>query len=59
MDFMTKYNIKNILAVFVVVFGMASLIFVHIEDMIKGAIIGYVGTILQSLFFSKNESKSN
>ena len=59
MDFMTKYNIKNILAVFVVVFGMASLIFVHIEDMIKGAIIGYVGTILQYFFFSKNESKSN
>ena len=59
MDFMTKYNIKNILAVFVVVFGMASLIFVHIEDMIKGAIIGYVGTILQYFFFSKNEPKSN
>jgi hypothetical protein len=56
---MTKYNIKNILAVFVVVFGMASLIFVHIEDMIKGAIIGYVGTILQYFFFSKNEPKSN
>jgi len=49
-------TIKTVLATFVVVFGMCAMVFVHIEDMVLGALIGFVGAILQYFFGSSTGS---
>jgi hypothetical protein len=51
-----QLTIKTVLAIFVVIFGMCSLVFINIEDMVKGALIGYVGAILQYFFGSSSGS---
>lgn len=45
-------TIKTVLATFVVIFGMCAMVFIHIEDMVLGALIGFVGAILQYFFGS-------
>lgn len=51
-----ELTIKTVLATFVVVFGMCAMVFVHIEDMVLGALIGFVGAILQYFFGSSTGS---
>ena len=51
-----ELTVKTALAIFVVIFGMCALVFIHIEDMVKGALIGYVGAILQYFFGSSSGS---
>lgn len=51
-----ELTVKTALAIFVVIFGMCALVFFTIEDMVKGALIGYVGAILQYFFGSSSGS---
>ena len=49
-------TIKTVLAWFVVSFGMTALVFVKMPDMVLGALIGYVGAILQYFYGSSTGS---
>jgi len=49
-------TIKTILATFVVVFGMAAIVFVDLKDIVLGALIGFIGAILQYFFGSSTGS---
>lgn len=49
-------NVKSILALFIIFFGMIALVFVHMEDMVLGAIIGFMGSPLQYFFGSSKGS---
>ena len=51
-------TIKTLLAFFVVIFGMSALVFFATEDMVKGALIGYVGAVLQYFFGSSSGSQA-
>lgn len=51
-----EFNVKSILALFIIVFGMVIISFFHLEDMVLGAIIGFIGVPLNYFFGS---SKSN
>lgn len=50
-------NVKSILALFIIVFGMGAIVFIHLEDMVLGAIIGFIGVPL-SYFFGASKSGS-
>lgn len=42
-----QITIKNILAIFIVVFGTIAIVFCEVPDMVLGALIGFIGSILQ------------
>lgn len=50
-------NVKSILALFIIVFGMGAIVFIHLEDMVLGAIIGFIGVPL-SYFFGASKTPS-
>lgn len=52
---LAEINVKSILALFIIVFGMVTIVFVHLEDMVLGAIIGFIGVPL-SYFFGASKS---
>lgn len=49
-----EVNVKSLLAIFIIVFGMAVIVFVHLEDMVLGAIIGFIGVPLSYFFGASN-----
>lgn len=54
------YNVKSILALIIIVFGMSALIFVHLEQIVIGALIGFISSPLQYFFGdSKSASERN
>jgi len=53
-----EFNVKSILALFIIVYGMIALVFVHMEDMVLGAIIGFIGVPL-SYFFGASKTPGN
>lgn len=54
---LSDINVKSLLAIFIICFGMVSIVFVHLEDMVLGAIIGFIGVPL-SYFFGASKSVS-
>lgn len=52
-----EVNVKTLLAAFIVVFGMVALVFVQMEDMVLGAIIGFIGFPLGYYFGSSKSSE--
>lgn len=50
-----EFNVKSILAVFIIIFGMVTMVFVHMEDMVLGAVIGFIGFPL-GYFFGASKS---
>lgn len=55
---MNKITIKDFLAIFVVIFGMITIAFVDLKDIVLGALIGFIGAILQYFFGSSTGSAS-
>jgi len=53
-----EVNVKSILAILVVVFGMCAIVFVNIEDMALGAIIGFISMVLGYFFGSSKGSEA-
>lgn len=53
---MKGIEIKTVLAIFVVVFGMSAIVFVDLKDIVLGALIGFIGAILQYFFGSSTGS---
>ena len=51
-------NLRTLIAIFIVVFGMISLVFVHMEDMVLGLIGGYIGAVTQYIFGSSKGSEA-
>lgn len=54
-----EVNVKSILAIFIIVFGMGAIVFLHLEDMVLGAIIGFIGVPLSYFFGASKSSSSN
>lgn len=50
-------NVKSLLALFIIIFGMVAIVFIHLEDMVLGAIIGFIGVPL-SYFFGASKPHS-
>ena len=55
---MKNVTIKDFLAVFVVIFGMVTIVLVDLKDIVLGALIGFIGAILQYFFGSSTGSAS-
>ncbi len=55
---LAEINVKSILAFIVVVFGMCAIVFVNIEDMALGAIIGFISMVLGYFFGSSKGSEA-
>ena len=53
---MKQPTVKTVLAIFVVFFGMAAMVFVSLEDMVLGALIGIVSQVMQFFFGSSSGS---
>jgi len=53
-----EFNVKSIIALFIIVFGMIVLVFVPMEDMVLGAIIGFIGLPL-GYFFGASKSTTD
>lgn len=53
-----EINVKSILALLVVAFGLSAIVFVHIEDMALGAIITFVGQVIGYFFGSSKGSEA-
>jgi hypothetical protein len=51
-----EMKIKELLAFFVVIFGMSTIVFVDLKDIVLGALIGFIGAILQYFFGSSTGS---
>ena len=51
-----KINVKNVLAIFVVVFCLSAIVFIQLKDIVLGALIGFIGAILQFFFGSSTGS---
>ena len=51
-----KINVKNVLAIFVVVFCLSAIVFIELKDIVLGALIGFIGAILQFFFGSSTGS---
>lgn len=58
MKFLEKFSLTTIIAIFVVVFGMVSLVFVHMEDIVLGLIGGYIAAVIQFLYGSSKGSEN-
>lgn len=52
-------NVKSILALFIIIFGMGAIVFLHLEDMVLGAIIGFIGVPLNYFFGSSKTPSTN
>ena len=53
-----EYNVKSILALIIIVLGGAALIFVHLEQIIIGFLIGIIGQPV-SYFFGDSKNNEN
>lgn len=53
-----KPSLSTIIAIFVVVFGLVSLVFVHMEDIVLGLVGGYISAVIQFLFGSSKGSEA-
>jgi len=53
-----EYNVKSILALIIIVLGGAALIFVHLEQIIIGFLIGIIGQPV-SYFFGDSKSAND
>lgn len=53
-----EFNVKSILALFIIVFGMVALCFLHLEQMVLGAIIGFISQPMQYFFGSSKGSEA-
>lgn len=53
-----KPSLSTIIAIFVVVFGLSALVFVHLEDIVLGLVGGYVSAVIQFLFGSSKSSET-
>jgi hypothetical protein len=51
-----QLTIKTVLAIFVVIFGTIAIVFVEVPDMVLGALIGFISSILQYFFGSSTGS---
>jgi hypothetical protein len=51
-----QLTIKTVLAIFVVIFGTIAIVFVKVPDMVLGALIGFISSILQYFFGSSTGS---
>jgi len=51
-----ELTIKTILAIFIVIFGMVAIVFVELKDIVLGALIGFIGAIIQYFFGSTTGS---
>ncbi len=49
-------TLKNILAIFVVMFGMAAVVFVKMPDLVLGALLGNISAVLMYFFGSSTGS---
>jgi len=49
-------TVKTILAIFVVVFGINAMVFVPLPDMVLGALIGFVSSVIMFFFGSSSGS---
>jgi|GEM_PF-4389305 len=49
-------TLKNILAIFVVVFGMGAVVFVEMPDLVLGALLGNISAVLMYFFGSSTGS---
>lgn len=55
-----EYNVKSILALIIIVFGISALIFVHLEQIVIGALIGFISQPIGYFFGdSKNANDKN
>ena len=53
---LSQITLKNFLATFIVIFGMATIVFVDLKDIVLGALIGFIGAIIQYFFGSSTGS---
>ena len=53
-----KPSLSTIVAIFVVVFGLVSLVFVHMEDIVLGLVGGYISAVIQFLYGSSKGSEA-
>jgi len=53
-----EYNVKSILALIIIVLGGAALVFVHLEQIIIGFLIGIIGQPV-SYFFGDSKSAND
>ena len=53
---LSQINLKHFLAVFIVIFGMSTIVFVDLKDIVLGALIGFIGAIIQYFFGSSTGS---
>lgn len=53
-----EFNVKSILALFIIVFGMVAMCFLHLEQMVLGALIGFIGQPMQYFFGSSKGSEA-
>jgi len=51
-----QINLKHFLAVFIVIFGTAAIVFVDLKDIVLGALIGFISAIIQYFFGSSTGS---
>lgn len=51
-------NFRNFIATFVVMFGMVSIVFVPLSDLIIGILSGYIIAVVQFLFGSSKGSEA-
>ena len=51
-----EITVKTIIAIFVVFFGMSAMVFVPLPDMVLGALIGIVSSVMQYFFGSSSGS---
>lgn len=52
-----KLTLTTVVAIFVVVFGLVSLVFVHMEDIVLGLVGGYISAVIQFLYGSSKGSE--
>lgn len=53
-----NFDVKDALAVFVVFFGIGAIVFVKMEDMALGALIGFISAVIGYFFGSSSSSSA-
>lgn len=53
-----NFDVKDALAVFVVFFGIGAIVFVKMEDMALGALIGFISAVIGYFFGSSKGSET-